>query len=94
MLKLRETRAFKKDTIQIFTRHTKELKDNKKCTEHFELNGAHLRQYLTRTENIHKVFVIESEDSTKIASLVDVLEERTFDGSDIDIEEFIGKILS
>ena len=95
-----------KDVIVVFTSdnmvrcldhgHNQDLRINagKNRTEHFELIGEDLRRYLTRDENFRKVFVVESEDCEKIGFLGDIPEERTFDASDIDVEEFIGKIIS
>merc|ERR1712126_595189 len=64
----------------------------KNCTEHFKLDGEKLRKYLTRTENFGKVFVVDSEDCEKINCLAGVPDERTFDVTVIDAEEFIGKL--
>ena len=63
----------------------------KNCIERFQLNGGELRRYLSREENFRKVIVVESE-GCEVRFLSDVPLDKTFDGSDIDAEEFIGKI--
>ena len=67
--------------------------ENKNSIERFQLNGEELRRYLSKEENFRKVFVVESEDC-EVRFLSDVPLDRTFDGSEVDAEEFIGKITS
>ena len=70
------------------------LKVHANRTEHFRLEGDNLQSFLTSAENIRKVFVVESEGCEKVGCLEGVVGDRTFDGSDIDVEEFICKIIS
>ena len=74
--------------------HQVKYKAHSNQTKCFQFDGKGLRHFLTRTENFRKVFVIQSEGSEKIDFLGDIPEERTFDGSDFDEEEFIGKVIS
>ena len=53
-----------------------------------------MQGYLKRTDNSRKIFIVNSEGCKEINFLRDIPDERRFSGDDIDLEEFIEKIIS